>query len=89
MRRNSACCTVQSQFSYGNAHPMGSEIPETKDPGPIGNDDYVHVVMWPVVYHGVEHSTIISREVHASGAAEPMTELQAHLPDGRCIYERC
>jgi hypothetical protein len=77
---DAASCHVQGELSDGDGGGVGAEVAETQDTGPVGHDNDVDVILWPVVHHGFHFALVLEGKVHAAGAAVDGVKLEARIP---------
>lgn len=79
MGRDAARCAVQRKFADRNAHSVSAEIAQAEDATAICNHDDLHIILRPVVHHGLKQAAICGRKIHASGSTELRSKFLANL----------
>jgi hypothetical protein len=79
---------VERQLADGDAHAVGTQVPEAQDAAAVRDDDNVDLLLRPVADHLLEVGQLRGAEIHAPGTAVDVTEVAAGLAHGRGIDDR-
>mmetsp|Transcript_17 Transcript_17/g.45 ORF Transcript_17/g.45 Transcript_17/m.45 type:complete len:238 (+) Transcript_17:782-1495(+) len=88
MGSNTSGRTIQTEFSDGDSHSIGTQVAKTKDATAIGNNNDLHIPLRPVVHHGRHMSPILFTKVHPPRPPIPHGKLITSLTHRRSINNR-
>jgi len=85
---NASQCGVQSHFSHGDAHSVGTEVTQAEDSLSVGDHNRPHVRLGPIAQQVVHVALVVDGDEEAARPPVHQAEFLARQPHGRRVHDR-